>query len=95
MRDQYIYTINQKELTIKRRRENEKMKQKKLRKVFGKHHMKSISAVEYLVNRSIIRTTIQLQMEEVVMKENTYHFTLAYSSSVFQKDIIKQISTMG
>ena len=71
------------------------MKWKKLRKVFGKCRMKSIFTVEYLVNGSIIRTTTQLQMEEVVIKENTYHFLLAYSFPVFQKDIIKQISTIG
>ena len=71
------------------------MKWKKLRKVFSKYYMKSIFAVEYLVNGSIIRTTTQLQIEEAVIEENIYCFSLAYSSLVFLKDIIKQISTIS
>ena len=53
--------------------------------------MKSISVVEYTINRSIIRTSSQLQIEEAVMTENTLRFFLASSSPIFSSEIIERI----
>ena len=57
--------------------------------------MKSISAIEYKVNSTIIRSSSQLQMEEAIMMENSSYFSLAYSSLMFPSDIIKQIGNIG
>ena len=72
----------------------EKKKQiqwRKLHATFSKKRMKSISAVEYFVNGNIIRTSEKLQVEEAIMKENAICFSLAYSSPVFNKEIIKLV----
>ena len=71
------------------------MQLRKLQKVFRKKSIKSISIVEYLVNRSIIHTTTQLQIENVVMEENTSRFSLAYSSPIFEQSAIDKISRIG
>ena len=60
-------------------------------KYFRKTRMKSILAVEYMVNGSIIRTLSQLQMEVAIMSENSSHFSLANSSLIFTVEIIKKI----
>ena len=51
--------------------------------------MKSISKVEYLVNRNLIRTSEKILVEEAIIKENAICFSLAYSSPIFEKDIIE------
>ena len=73
------------------KREQEKEKWKRLRKFFGKIRMESISAVEYTINRLIMRISSQLQIEEVVIIENASRFFLASSSSIFSSDIIERI----
>ena len=57
--------------------------------------MKAISAVEYLVNGSIICNTTQLQIEEAVMKENAIYFSLACSSPVFSINILQKLGMKG
>ena len=57
--------------------------------------MKSISTVEYLVNRNLIRILEKILVEEAITKENTNCFSLAYSSPIFEKDIIEQIGSIG
>ena len=56
--------------------------------VFRKIRLKSISAVEYVVDETVIRTSTQIEIEEVIMKENASRFSLAYSYPVFSKNII-------
>ena len=67
------------------------MKWKTLRMVFGKRRLKSISAIEYVIDRTVIRALTQIEMEEVIIKENASRFSLAYSSLVFLKNIISKI----
>ena len=57
--------------------------------------MKSISIVEYLVNENLIRTSEKILVEEAIMKENSVHFSLAYSLPIFEKDIIEHIGSIG
>ena len=57
--------------------------------------MKSISAAEYKVNGTIIRSSSQLQMEKAIMTENSSYFSLAYSSLIFSRDIIERIGNIG
>ena len=71
------------------------MKWRRLQLVFGKRKLKSISAVEYVLNGIIIRTTTQVEIEKVVMNENTSQFSLAYSLLIFSKGIIKQLGSKG
>ena len=55
LRDEYATGSDLKQLVQNCRKEQEKVQWKKLRLVFGKKRMKSISVVEYLVNRNLIR----------------------------------------
>ena len=71
------------------------MKWKRLKYVFGKKRMKSISSVEYLVNGTVIRLSTKLEIEEATMKENSLRFRLAYSSSLFYREAIKLIGSYG
>ena len=57
--------------------------------------MKSISTVEYLVNGNLLRTSEKILVEEAIMKENSIHFSLAYSLSIFEKDIIEHIGSIS
>ena len=57
--------------------------------------MKAILAVEYLINRTIIRTLLQHQIEEVVMNKNFTRFSLACTLSIFNLEIIKRIGNLG
>ena len=57
--------------------------------------MKSISIVEYLVNGNLIRILEKILVKEVIMKENSVYFSLAYSSSIFEKDIIEYIGSIS
>ena len=59
------------------------MKWRKLRSVFRKRKLKSILAVEYTINRTIIRATNQIKVEEAIMQENVSRFLLAYSLPIF------------
>ena len=56
--------------------------------------MKSISLVEYLVNGNLIRILEKILVEEAIMKENSVCFSLAYSSSIFEKNIIEYIGSI-
>ena len=56
--------------------------------------MKSISAVEYLVNRNLIYVSDKISAEEAIMIENASHFSLAYSSSIFEQNIIEKIGEL-
>ena len=78
-----------------RRREKEKLRWKRLQKLFGKTRMKLILAVKYKVNSTIVRTTLQLKMEEAIMLENSTYFSLAYSSPVFTTKIIERIGRLA
>ena len=71
------------------------MKWRRLRLVFGKRKLRSILAIEYTVNGSIVRTTNQIEIEEAVMQENTSRFLLAYFSLVFSKEIITDLGSLG
>ena len=66
-----------------RNKEKVKMKWKRLKAVFGKKKMKSISSVEYSVNGTVIRSLTKLEIEEAIMKENSSRFRLAHSSPLF------------
>ena len=71
------------------------MKWRRLRLVFDKRKLRSISAVEYMVNGLIIRTTNQIEMKEAVMRENTSRFSLVYSLPVFNPTIIEKLEQWG
>ena len=55
--------------------------------------MKSIFAVEYYCNRNMIRTLGQIEMEYVVMKENTTRFKIAYNSALLHKSNLDKVGT--
>ena len=65
LRDQYVEGNQMdKQLQQMRRCEREKIKWKRLQKVFRKTRMKSISAIKYKVNGTIIRSSSQLQIKK-------------------------------
>ena len=67
------------------------MKQRKLRRVFGKKKLKSVLIVELSINGITIRTLTQIEIEEAIMNENSYRFKLACSSLVFNYEIMLRI----
>ena len=95
MRNSCASSSNSKRLLRLRRREQEKLQWRKLKAVFGKKHMRSISAVERLVNGNLIRTSEKIIVEEAIVKENDVPFSLAYSSPMFQKSILEKIGSFG
>ena len=56
--------------------------------------MKAILIVEYLINGMIIRISIQYQMEEAVMNENSTRFSLENTLPIFNPEIIKRIENL-
>jgi len=50
--------------------------------------VKSINAIEYTINGNTIRTSSQLEIEEVVISENLNRFKLAYNSPIFKANIL-------
>ena len=68
MRDVHVLSSDRKQLKEERKREHKKMKWRKLRAVFGKKRMKSVSSVEYEVNSIIIQLSTQVEMEEAIIK---------------------------
>ena len=57
--------------------------------------MTSISAVEYMLDRSRVRVSEQLEVEKAVMEENSKRFVLVYKSIIFLKEIIEIIGDLG
>ena len=57
--------------------------------------MNSISVVEYLVNGNLIYASDKISVEEAIIMENTSRFSLAYSSPIFEQNIIKKIGELG
>ena len=55
LRDEYATGSKSKQLVQNLRKEQKKVQKKKFRSVFEKKRIKSISIVEYLVNRNLIR----------------------------------------
>jgi len=51
--------------------------------------------MKYLVNGTLIQTSNQLQIEEAIISKNATRFSLAYSSSIFNQDIIEKLGTRG
>ena len=74
LRDKYANSIYQSKVKLLCYKEKIKMKQRRLKSVFGKKQMKSISSVKYTINGTIIRSLTKLEMEEVIMNENSSHF---------------------
>ena len=67
----------------------------RLHKIFSKKRIKSIYGVEYTVNGNTIRTSSQLEMEEVVIAKNLNRFKLAYDSLIFKANILTKIGMRG
>ena len=57
--------------------------------------MKSISIVEYYYNGNVIRTSGQIKMKSVVMKENATKFKLVYDLPLFDKSNLDEVGTFG
>ena len=57
--------------------------------------MNTISLVEYTSHRQIIRVSKQIRVEKAIMKENTHHFLLVYSSPLFRNGPLNKISSFG
>ena len=57
--------------------------------------MKSISIVEYYYNGNVIRTSGQIKMKSVVMKENATKFKLVYDLPLFDKSNLDKVGTFG
>ena len=67
------------------------MKWAQLQRVFGKRRLQSIKVIEYIKDGYIIRMSDKLDMEMEIMSVNEHCFKLAYSSSIFDNNIIQQI----
>ena len=63
--------------------------------MFGKKCIKLISAVEYLVNGNLICISNKISVEEAIIIENASCFLLAYSSPIFERNIIEKIGELG
>ena len=53
--------------------------------------MNSISAVEYFSNGSLVRVTLQFEIEAAIIDKNFNRFILAYSSSLLQSPIVEKL----
>ena len=51
--------------------------------------------VEYLDNGCVVRVSSQIQVEKVIMAENSKYFVLAYSSPLLCRDVIENIGMLG
>ena len=67
------------------------MKWDQLKRVFRKRRLKLINAIEYNKGGCLICTSKKLEMESEIMAENIYQFKLAYSSPIFNYEIIEYI----
>ena len=56
--------------------------------------MKSILVVEYLVDGNLIQASDKISIEEAIMMVNVSHFLLAYSSPIFEWNIIEKIEEL-
>ena len=67
---QDLYTNNSQlvELKKKHNKELQQMKQRRLQSVFRKRKLKLILAIEYILNKTIISTTTQVEIEKAVIK---------------------------
>ena len=82
MQDTYIKHQNKRSnLKLLYHRKKDKQKWYRLKHVFGKKQMKSISAVKYVKDGNIIRLTNQIEIEFVITTKNIY------SSNIFKKKI--------
>ena len=48
-----------------------------------------------MVEGNLVRASDKIQVEEAIIRENTTRFSLAYSSPIFEKDIIEKIGSMA
>ena len=75
LQDNYIIEAEKrKKLKIKQCSKKEKAKQNKLKIVLGKRQLKSIRAVEYNVNSTIVRTSTQFKIEKAIIDKNLITF---------------------
>jgi len=66
-----------------------------LKRVFKKRRLQLINTIEYTKGGCLIRTSEKLEMESEIMAENVHRFKLAYSSSIFDREIIEYIGKYG
>ena len=53
--------------------------------------MNLILAVEYFFNRSLVRVTLQFEIEDAIMAENSNQFRLVYLSPLLQFLIVEKL----
>ena len=95
MRDDHAINQESTVLRNKRHREKEKVQWKKLKQVFRKKVIKSISTVKYYYNGNVIRTSGQIEIESAVIRENATRFKLEYNSPLFYKSNLDKVGIFG
>ena len=92
LRRKYLETIGR---IMQWKREKQKRQFKHYNHIFGKCKLKTINRVEYREGGELIQVSTKYEVENVIMRENSSRFRLAYTALILEDKIYKELGLSG